>query len=70
MTCWEKRAAAIERRREFVARTVVVIVYGVLLALTVWAICALVGTLRERADLERQAENEHYVRVFLDGGRQ
>ena len=67
---WEIEADRIERRRENVARAFVVCIYAVLVAATVWAICALVSSLREDARLRREAENAHYVRMFLEGGRQ
>lgn len=67
---WEIEADRIERRRENVARAFVVCIYAVLVAATVWAICALVSSLREDARLRSEAENAHYVRTFLEGGRQ
>ena len=63
---WEIEADRIERRRENVARAFVVCIYAVLVAATVWAICALVSSLREDARLRSEAENAHYVRTFLE----
>ena len=66
---WERKAERIERRRELLARSVCIAVYALLVAATVWAICALVSSLRENARLEGEVANAHYVRVFLEGGR-
>lgn len=67
---WELKADRIERRRENVARAFVVCIYAVLVAATVWAVCALVSSMREDALLRIEAENERYIRTFLEGGRQ
>lgn len=67
---WEIEADRIERGRENVARAFVVCIYAVLVAATVWAICALVSSFREDARIRSEAENAHYVRTFLEGGRQ
>ena len=66
---WERKAERIERRRELLAKAFAVCIYAVLIAATVWAICALVSSLRENERLEDEAANAHYVRVFLEGGR-
>lgn len=66
---WELKAGRIERRRNRIALAFAVAIYALLGAATIWAVCALVSSLREDARLRSEAENAHYVRTFIEGGR-
>ena len=49
-------------------QAIVCVVMGLLVAATIWAICALIAVKREQVRLDRQAEQDRYIRVHLNGG--
>ena len=44
------------------------VVMGLIGAVTIWAICALIAVKREQVRLDRQAEHDRYIHVHLNGG--